>query len=101
MLDARSSEFATASSAVVVAVDAERRAATAALRGVDAGGDLRRQRAAVRVAQADAASAPASAAAAQARERVLGIAREAVEEVLGVEDHLVDAALQDRRPSRG
>ena len=50
--------------------------------------DLVRQRAAVRVAQDEARRAPAVAAAFEHAQRELGVAPVAVEEVLGVEEHL-------------
>ena len=46
------------------------------------------------VSQRQSRSAPASAAARDALERVRRVVAEAVEEVLGVEDHLVDVALE-------
>src|SRR5437870_6996003 len=73
--------------AVVVAVDAERGRDRGAGR-VHAGPDRGRQRAAARVAQADEGRARVGRGA-HARERVVAVGRETVEEVLGVEDDLV------------
>src|SRR5438132_7650306 len=78
--------------AVVVAVDAERGRDRGPGR-VHARADLRGQRAAARVAQADERRARLRGGA-QARERVVALGREAVEEVLGVEDHLVGPLAQ-------
>ena len=61
--------------------------------------DLRRQRAAVGVAQHDALGARVGGGA-QAVERVAGVEGEAVEEVLGVEQHALARAQRGTRPSR-
>ena len=63
------------------------------------GADLRRQRAAVGVAQHEPLGARVGGRA-QAVERVAGVEREAVEEVLGVEQHALARADAGRRPSR-
>src|SRR5213593_21147 len=73
--------------AVVVAVDAEHGRDRGPGR-VHAGPDRGRQRAAARVAQADEGRARVGRGA-HARERVVAVGRQAVEEVLGVEDDLV------------
>src|SRR5438094_3412165 len=79
--------------AVVVAVDAERGRDRDAGR-VHAGPDRGRQRAAARVAQADEGRARVGRGA-YARERVVAVGRETVEEVLGVEDDLVDPLAEE------
>src|SRR5262249_47189935 len=63
-------------------------------RGVDRGADLPRQRATTRVAQADEGRAGACGRG-DAGERVVRVASEPVEEVLGVEDDLVHARAQE------
>src|SRR6266403_2048589 len=79
--------------AVVVAVDAERGRDRGPGR-VHAGPDLGRQGAAARVAQADEGRARVGRGA-HARERVVAVGRETVEEVLGVEDDLVDPLAEE------
>ena len=71
---------------VVVAVDAERDARQRFAHDRERRADLRRQRAAVGVAQHDPLGARVGGRA-QAVERVARVEREAVEEVLGVEQH--------------
>src|SRR6266566_133223 len=79
--------------AVVVAVDAERGRDRGPGR-VHAGPDRGRQGAAARVAQADEGRARVGRGA-HARERVVAVGRQAVEEVLGVEDDLVDPLAEE------
>src|SRR5437870_902462 len=74
--------------AVVVAVDAERGRNGGPGR-VHAGADRGRQRAAARVAETDERRARVRGRP-HARERVIAVGRQAVEEVLGVEDDLVE-----------
>src|SRR5213078_968637 len=78
--------------AVVVAVDAEHGRDRGPGR-VHAGPDRGRQRAAARVAQADEGRARVGRGA-HARERVVAVGCQAVEEMLGVEDHLVGPRAQ-------
>ena len=80
---------------VVVAVDAERRPATAGARRASTAPRRRRQRCRRGCRRGRAAWRPLRPRR-EARERVLGVGAPAVEEVLGVEDHLVDALLQVR-----
>src|SRR2546426_3425738 len=79
--------------AVVVAVDAERGRDRGPGR-IHAGPDRGRQGAAARVAQADEGRARGRRGA-HARERVVAVGRQAVEEVLGVEDDLVDPLAEE------
>ena len=80
---------------VVVGVDAERDARQRFADDGERGADLRRQRAAVGVAQHQALGARVGGRA-QAVERVAGVEREAVEEVLGVEQHALAGADEER-----
>ena len=80
---------------VVVGVDAEREAGQRFAHDRERGADLRRQRAAVGVAQHDALGARLGGRA-QAVERVAGVQREAVEEVLRVEQHALARAGEER-----
>ena len=84
---------------VVVAVDAERHVGEGALHDLDRLQELRRQRAAVRVAEHEAVDAVVHGGA-QAGERVILVGEEAVEEVLGVEEHAAcPCALRKRTES--
>ena len=84
---------------VVVGVDPERRVGQRFAHDHERRAHLRRQRAAVGVAQHDALGAGAGGHA-QALQRVAGVQREAVEEVLGVEQHALARAPPGRRSSR-
>jgi hypothetical protein len=78
---------------VIVAVDSQRRCYGGA-DGVDGGGDVVRHSAAVGIAQTNEVGAALGShlATLQSKRRICEVA---VEEVLGVEDHLVDALLEE------
>ena len=79
---------------VVVAVDAERCAGEGALYAFDGLEELRRQGAAVGVAEHETIDAVVDGGS-QAGEGIVGVRREAVEEVLGVEEDLLADGLEE------